>query len=87
VHTDEYEISLSRELAVCKSTIKKIKESFVLLERKHGKTTEQFVREFDDGKLTDNQDEYRVWRDTYASLESWEKLERQYQEIFVKMKI
>jgi hypothetical protein len=26
MHTDEYEISLSRELAVCKSAIKKIRE-------------------------------------------------------------
>lgn len=87
MHTDEYEISLSRELAVCKSTMKKIKEFFAIMERKHNKTTAQFVDEYDSGKLTNDPGDYRIWRDNYASLKNWEELERQYQEIYVKMKI
>jgi hypothetical protein len=34
MHTDEYEISLYRELAVCKNTIRRIKKSLGILERK-----------------------------------------------------
>jgi hypothetical protein len=87
VHTDEYEISLSRELAVCKSTIKRIKEFFAIMERKHNKTTEQFVKEYDSGNLTGNQDDYEPWRSNYESLKRWEELERQYQEAYRMMKI
>lgn len=87
MHTDEYEISLSRELAVCKSAIKKINEFFAIMERKHNKTTVQFVEEYDSGKLTDSRDDYEPWRNNYESLKSWKELERQYEEAFRMMKI
>jgi len=87
MHTDEYEISLSRELAVCKSSIKKIKEFFAIMERKHNKTTTQFVEEYDSGKLAGSRDEYEPWRNNYESLKRWEELERQYEEAFRMMKI
>ncbi len=87
MHTDEYEISLSRELAVCRNSIKRIREFFTIMERKHNKTTEQFVEEYDAGKLTDNREDYEPWRGNYESLKQWQTLERQYEEIYVKMKI
>jgi hypothetical protein len=87
MHTDEYEISLSRELAVCKSAIKKIKEFFIIMERKHNKTTEQFVEEYDSRKLADSLDDYKPWRNNYESLKRWKELERQYEEAFRMMKI
>ena len=87
MHTDEYEISLSRELSVCKNTIKRIKEFFALMERKHNKTTEQFIKEHDSGKLAGHEIDFEAWRNNYESLKKWEELERQYQEVFQKMKI
>ncbi len=87
MHTDEYEISLHRELTVCKSTIKRIEEFFAIMERKHGKTTLEFVREYDSGKLTGNEEDYKAWRSNYDSLKSWEKLLQEYEEMFRLMKI
>ncbi len=87
MHTDEYEISLSRELAVCKSTIKKIKEFFGILERKYNKTTAQFVKEYDSGKISGHKEDFEPWRSNYESLKGWEELERQYEEAFRMMKI
>jgi hypothetical protein len=90
MHTDEFEISLSRELSVCKSTIQRIKKSLGILERKHNKTTEMFIDELRSGKLPDNpdyKDDYEAWRSSYESLKRWEELERQYQEAFRMMKI
>ncbi len=87
MHTDEYEISLHRELAVCKSTIKRIQEFFAIMERKHARTTEQFVREYDSGKLLGNEEDYRAWRGNYDSLKNWEKLQSEYEEMFRLMKI
>lgn len=87
MHTDEFEISLSRELAVCKSSIKRIKEFFAIMERKHNKTTELFIEEFDSRKLTGNKDDYEAWRNNFESLKRWEELERQYEEAFRMMRI
>jgi len=87
---DEYEISLSRELNVCKSTIQRIKKSLGILERKHNKTTEVFVQESLNNKLTGHpefKEDYDAWLSSYDSLKKWEELERQYQEEFRKMKI
>ncbi len=87
MHTDEYEISLHRELTVCTSTIKRIREFFSIMERKHAKTTEQFVEEYDSGRLTGHPEDYRAWRSNYDSLKNWEKLQREYEELLRLMKI
>ncbi len=90
MHTDEYEISLSRELSVCKNTIHRIKKSLDILERKHGKTTDVFIKELRDGKLPELpefKEDYEAWQSSYESLMRWEELERQYQEAFRVMKI
>jgi vacuolar-type H+-ATPase subunit D/Vma8 len=87
---DEYEISLSRELSVCKNTIQRIQKSLGILERKHDKTTEVFMQELLSDTLTVNteyKEDYDAWQSSYESLKRWEELERQYIEAFRKMKI
>jgi len=90
--TDEFGISLARELKVCGNTIRRIKKTLLLMEQKHGKTTEEFIREYRSGEPAGdpgNKDDYVMWDDTYESLKRWQDLERQYQEQFrvMKMKI
>jgi hypothetical protein len=90
MHTDEYEISLSRELKVCGNTIQRIKKTLALMEQKHHKTTEDFIKEYRGGELekdTGNKDDYAAWDDTYASLKRWQDLEREYQKQYRIMKI
>jgi arabinogalactan endo-1,4-beta-galactosidase len=90
MHTDEFEISLFRELKVCGNTILRIKKTLTLMEQKHTKTTEVFIEEFRNGKLDSdviNRDDYLAWENTYESLKQWQDLERQYQEQFRIMKI
>lgn len=90
MHTDEFEISLSRELNVCKNSILRIRKTLTMMERKHHKTTETFIREYRSGSLTavpaDGGD-YPAWETSYASLEQWLDLERQYEEALRMMKI
>ena len=50
MHTDEYELSLSRELSVCRNTIKRIHKTLELLEQKHKRTTEAFMEEVTHGQ-------------------------------------
>ena len=85
MNTDEYEISLYRELAVCKNTIQRIKKSLGILERKHDKTTEAFIAEYRSGELTQHpefKDDYEAWQSSYDSLKRWEELEKQYQDAY-----
>ncbi len=90
MHTDEFEISLFRELKVCGNAIKRIEKFLDMMERKHKKTTESFIEEYRRGALDKEgafQDDYRVWESSYESLRQWQNLERQYQEQFRIMKI
>jgi hypothetical protein len=83
MHGNEFEISLSKELTVCKKTIQKIRKTLDLLERKHGKTTAQFIAELASGNLSANadlKDDYDAWKSSYESLKRWEELEKQYRE-------
>lgn len=90
MHTDEFEISLLRELCVCKNTIYAIKKSLVILERKHNKSTDAFLNQLRSGTLSGHPDlegDYQDWQNRYESLMRWEELERQYQEALQRMKI
>lgn len=89
MHTDEFEISLARELKVCGNTIQRIKKTLTLMEQKHNMTTAVFIEEYRNGKLSDPnyQDDFRAWSDTFESLQQWQDLERQYQEQFRVMKV
>jgi len=85
LHTDEFMISFSREMNLCKKTIQKIKKSLDILERKHGKSTAQFMKELESGTLPsidELQDDYEAWKSSYSSLQRWEELEKQYQEAY-----
>ncbi len=90
MHTDEFEISLHRELKVCESAIQRIKKTLSLMEQKHHKTTEAFIEEYRSGKPDadkEHEDDYRVWESSFESLRKWQDLEQQYREQFRKMKI
>lgn len=87
---DEFEISLSQELNVCKNTIQRIHKSLGILERKHNKSTEFFIQEIRNNTLTGHpqyKEDYDAWQSNYESLIKWEELERQYQEALRMMKI
>ncbi len=87
MHTDEYEISLSRELAVCRGKIESIRRSLKEREKRHAMKTEAFVEEFNSGKTgTDNPD-FDEWMKEYEALARWEGLLRQYESALRMMKI
>jgi hypothetical protein len=90
MHTDEYEISLSRELSVCRKTIQRIRKTLQLLEHKHKKTTDAFMRDIAQGTVAESpefKEDYDAWQSTYESLKKWEALEKQYEELYRALKI
>lgn len=88
MHTDEFEISLRRELDVCKSTIKRIQEFLSIMERKHKLTTAEFIQRAQKGTLSPElQDDSEAWQNNFDSLLRWQEMQKQYEEMFHTLKI
>lgn len=87
MHTDEYEISLLRELNVCEKKIKKIKKVLAGMETKYGMKTEVFTAGFNCEKITEEKADYKIWIKEYEDLRKWEVLRDQYASLLSMMKI
>ncbi len=87
MHTDEYEIALARELEVCKIKIREINRILSNLEKTYALDTEEFVREFRDGKFSGAPQDIALWIDSHEALKRWNEMKRQYEELLGLMKI
>lgn len=86
MHTDEFEISLSRELDVCKNSIRKIELLLSSMKRKYNLETDTFIQKFQNGELARCND-FVMWAEHHEALKKWTFLQRQYEEMFRMMKI
>ena len=85
MHTDEYGISLSRELNVCRRKILKLEKDLSVLERKYNLKTELFVEEFNKGGMEPGRD-FTSWIEGYRALCQWRERAAQYEEMYRLMK-
>ncbi len=86
MHTDEYEISLYRELEVCRKRIQKIEKNLSRFESYYTLTTKMFVEKYKSGEIGTSKD-FTLWNENYEGLKRWTQLRRQYEEMFHLMKI
>ena len=80
MHTDEYEISLSREIDVCRNRVRAIKKTLCKMEHEYGITTEQFLDDLknesnpvsgsDASKWVENCEALKVWQDRQVDIEA-----------------
>ena len=87
MHTDEYEISLSRELAVCRKKVSILKKKLACMEKKFNMSTGVFVKNFDEAKIDTHNDDFISWFNDCDALGKWQESLKQYEEIFCSMKI
>ena len=87
MHTDEYEISLFREIEVCRKAICKIKESLRIMEMKYRMTTEEFIEGYMCGKFSADNKDFADWNSNNESLRKWMERKNDYEEILRRMKI
>ena len=73
MNTDEYEISIGREISLCRRFVKKLGNLLHKREKQYGMTTEAFLRAMEEGRLSE-QIHFRVWREEYRDLRYWQKL-------------
>ena len=77
METDEYTISLSRELAVCRSKVRSFRRELERLEKKHGMTTESFLAA--SGPVAGP--DAGLWRQHAEALARWLERQGQFEEI------
>jgi hypothetical protein len=87
MHTDEYEISLFRELDVCRKRIAGLQKKIALMERKHDMKTGVFIEAFNRGDMDKHNDSYRTWSRYCHAFGVWRERLEQYEEAFRSMKI
>lgn len=87
MHTDEYEISLSREVHICEKKIENIKKNLLHLEQKYNMETEVLADKISGGKISGQDADLIAWMKESEALKKWETLRDQYAELFQMMKI
>ncbi len=80
METDEYEISISRELEVCRSHIKELERSLCRMEKAYGKKTEPATADFGGGmEEVDPGEELAARSAIHQSLERWRTRKDEYE--------
>jgi hypothetical protein len=67
MHTDEYEISLSREIALCRKMIRQLKDSLARREKHAGMTTAALLQALEEGGLSEKH-LIQNWNQKYQDL-------------------
>ncbi len=86
MHTDEYEISLSREVGVCDSAIRKCRRILDSMEARHGMTTEEFLERVRLGRLPAIPD-FNEWQKSIEKLRYWTETRGEYHRLLDFMKV
>jgi hypothetical protein len=87
MHTDEFEISLSRELDVCRKSMRKIQKFLRRMEKKYNFTTEEFVEKYKKSELSTLNDDFITWNKKYEALMWWTERQKEFKKLFLQMKI
>jgi hypothetical protein len=85
MHTDEYEISLGREIAFCRKMVRQLKDALERREKQCGMTTEAFLQTIEAGCPSERHPTQR-WKQEYQELRHWQKRLTEYEEALESLK-
>jgi hypothetical protein len=83
MHTDEYEISLGREIVLCRKMVRQLQASLERREQHCGMGTEGFLEALQGGCLAG---EHQGWSREYQELQTWQKRLAAYEEALESLK-
>jgi hypothetical protein len=86
VHTDEYEISLSREIDVCRSRIRTIRKELSKMEQKYAITTAQFLDDLKNAAGKISGDDAATWAGNCEALNVWQGKQAEFEALYQRMK-
>ena len=82
MRTDEYEISMYREIDVCKRMIAGLKKTLTIIQNKHNKSSNIFIKELESGNDLKAEENCREWKENYDALKKWEEKLLQYEDLY-----
>jgi hypothetical protein len=85
MHTDEYEISIGREITFCRKRVRQLKGALERREKQCGLTTEEFLQALEKGCLSEPH-AIQSWNQEYQELQYWEKVLTEYEEALESLK-
>jgi hypothetical protein len=85
MHTDEYEISLGREIALCRKMVRQLEDSLERRAKQAGMTTAAFLQTLEAGCLSE-QHSTQSWSREYQELRYWQKRLTEYEEVLESLK-
>jgi hypothetical protein len=86
LYTDEYEISLSREVSLCRRVCRKLQKTLRRREEKYGMTTEAFVQYLEENPLVEPNKDFQKWRKEIQELSSWQQRLEEYEKVYYRFK-
>lgn len=88
MHTDEYEISLSREIKVCRNVIARVVRTLSMFEGRYGMSSREFAEEavLDRGPAMMDEADRLSWLEEIGALRTWEKRLSEYEEALRDLK-
>ncbi len=86
MHTDEYEISLLREVGVCSGAIRSLKNTLERFEKQYSLASDEVVKGNGSSASVDSRDRTQ-WLATYQSLLSWQQRKTEFEDLYHQLKI
>ncbi|MGE5238317.1 MAG: hypothetical protein ACM3ON_05900 [Chloroflexota bacterium] len=83
MHTDEYEISLSREIAVCLARIRKLRKALLRIEKAAEMSSAAMISTSQGGGIDAH---LREWQEHREALLAWEQRLAEFEEIRRRMR-
>ena len=80
MHTDEYEISIGREISLCRKLIRRLKSSILKREKRYGILAEAFLKGLNQERLAKTNPDFLSWSKDCQELRRWERMLEQYEE-------
>lgn len=87
MHTDEYEISLAREINVCQRVVNETRRNLARRQARFGSDYPRAAQAAAEGSLAVDLEELAAWRDDFEALPQWEQRLDQYRQALAVMRI
>lgn len=82
MHTDEYGITLSREVNISRKKVAEHLQAIGRFEAQFGMSSAQFLEKLAAGELPDATPEHAAWRDQCAALDRWRQKLAEYEALY-----
>lgn len=86
MHTDEYGITLSREIHISREKVEEHLRAVQALEAQFGMSSNEFLGKLTSGELSADTPDFAAWRNQCAALARWQQQLKEYEDLYKAMR-